>query len=372
MKLVAARPQLQLSPTFISDTSGVVFAAGLIAAMCIAATVLGIDAFSVLVSGLALGSLYAVVALGYTMVYGIIELINFAHGDVFALGAFVSLTVMEHLSNGMVQSSYFNEGVNTIDFLGLTLHLDLFWISLVTIFAAMIVAAVLCGIAGVIIERVAYRPLRNAPRLAPLITAIGVSLMLENALFQWQGGVPITYPSVMFPKNITDIGPFHVGQDLTNTELVVMGAAVVLMLLLDAFINRSKMGKAMRSVAQDREAAQMMGINVDRIIALTFFVGSAMAGAGAVIYGIQVNTVTSNMGFSLGLFAFTAAVLGGIGNIRGAMVGGLLIGVIERFVDTLGQGTGTEWATAVVFMVLILILIFRPSGFLGSQVPDKV
>ncbi|MGI8967792.1 MAG: branched-chain amino acid ABC transporter permease [Chloroflexota bacterium] len=339
----------------------------------VAARLLCLDALAVLVSGLTFGALYTVIALGYTRVDGIIELINFAHGDVFAVGAFISLTVMERLSNNMVINSYFNDGSNSITVLGLTLHLDLVWISIVTVAISIAVAALLCGVLGVIIERVAYRPLRNAPRLAPLITAIGASLILENLLFQWQGGIPVAYPSVIFPQQLTDIGPLHPGSnDINNIEIVVILAAIALMFGLDFFINRTKLGRAMRSVAQDREAALMMGINVDRIISLTFFVGSALAGAGAVIYGIQITTIQSNMGFTLGLFAFTAAVLGGIGNIRGAMLGGLLIGIIERFVDVLGSGSGTQWSSVAIFIVLVVILVFRPSGLLGSQVPEKV
>lgn len=372
LKVLGARRRLTSGR--VSVSTGLITSIMLVVLMELVAMLRGEDAFAVLITGLAFGSLYALIALGYTMVYGIIELINFAHGDVFAFGAFVSLTVMEHLSNGMVQYGSFIGGTNTIDFLGLTIRLDIFWLSILTLAISILVAALICGILGVIIERVAYRRLRNAPRLAPLITAIGVSLILENAIFQWRGGVPVAFPTVMLQKNVDSVGPVHFGfgSDLQNIQIIVIAAAVVFMLVVDAFINRTKLGKAMRAVAQDREAALMMGINVDRIIALTFFVGSALAGAGAVIYGIQITTVTSNMGFSLGLFAFTAAVLGGIGNIRGAMLGGLLIGLIERFVDSLGNGAGTEWSTPVIFAVLILILIFRPSGLLGSQVPEKV
>ncbi len=370
MSVLAIR-QRAASSAF-ATSNGVVTAVVIVAVMILAARILGIDAFAVLINGLAFGALYAVVALGYTMVYGIIELINFAHGDVFALGAFISLTLMEHLSPALVVDGSYNDGVNSINFLGLTIHADMFWLTIFTLVLAVLVAAILCGIVGVLIERIAYRPLRNAPRLAPLITAIGMSLILENLLFQWKGGLPLEFPSVMNYRYFSDFGPFHPGTDLQNIEIIVIIAAVLMMIGLDAFVNRTKLGKAMRAVAQDREAAQMMGINVDRIISLTFFVGSALAGAGAVIYGIQITTVSSSMGFSLGLFAFTAAVLGGIGNIRGAMLGGFMIGIIERFVDALGQGRGTEWSQVAIFAVLILILIFRPSGLLGSQVPEKV
>jgi branched-chain amino acid transport system permease protein len=240
-------------------------------------------------------------------------------------------------------------------------------VTIVSIGISMMVAAVLCGVLGVVIERVAYRPLRNAPKLAPLITAIGVSYIIENLIQQAKGGVILNYPSVM-PLRFFN----WFGADVRNTQLVVIASAIVLMLVLDRFVNQTKLGKAMRAVAQDREAALMMGINVDRIIATTFFVGSFLAGAGSVIYGIFLASVGYNMGFTLGLFAFTAAVLGGIGNIRGAMLGGLLIGMVQRYVDTLDYGAGTEWDVAVVFGVLVLVLVFRPSGLLGSQVPEKV
>lgn len=356
----------------VTRQSGLLIALLLVVLMELASVRMGIDGFDVLVSGLALGSLYAVIALGYTMVYGIIELINFAHGDVFGVGAFVSLTVMNALSASMAQGGSFLPGRNTITIAGATLQLDLVWVSLITILISMIVAALVCGVLGVIIERIAYRPLRNAPKLAPLITAIGVSYILENLLFQWRGGIPLPYPTVLQINYYNTWGPVTLGTGVRNVDIWVILSALILMLLLDRFVNQTKLGKAMRAVAQDREAALMMGINVDRIIALTFFVGSVLAGAGAVIYGIQQNTIGSTMGFSLGLFAFTAAVLGGIGNIRGAMVGALLIGIVKRFVDQLNGGAGTEWADAVVFAILILVLIFRPAGLLGSQVPEKV
>lgn len=351
----------------LRDQTGLLIAIALVAVMLVLAYLSGTNAFAVLVTGLALGAVYAVVALGYTMVYGIIELINFAHGDVFAVGAFASLSIMNWMDSNMVNNGSFNEGRHTISVLGLSFHADMLLLVVWTLAASMILAALVCAVLGVVIERVAYRPLRNAPKLAALITAIGVSFIIENALFQWQGGVLVNYPTVMPINTITVFGA-----SVRNIEIVVVVAAIVLMLLLDRFINQTKLGKAMRAVAQDREAALMMGINVDRIIALTFFVGSALAGAGAVVYGIYIGGIGSNMGFSLGLFAFTAAVLGGIGNIRGAMLGGLLIGIIKRYVDTWHQGAGTEWADAVVFAILILVLIFRPSGLLGSQVPEKV
>ncbi|HZU14108.1 MAG TPA: branched-chain amino acid ABC transporter permease [Chloroflexota bacterium] len=307
----------------------------------------------ILIAGLALGSLYAIVALGYTMVYGIIELINFAHGDVFTFGVFVAIPVLDRLIN---QSAI---NISPLQ-------------SLIGIGVAMIVSALLCGILGVAIERLAYRPLRNAPRLAPLITAIGVSLIIENALFQWQGGGLIGFPSTL---NVVQY-PFLGGATITNVQILVIAVAVLMMIGLDLFVNRTNVGKAMRAVAQDREAAAMMGINVDRIISLTFLIGSALAGAGAVIYGIEISEVGYDTGFTLGLFAFTAAVVGGIGNIRGAMLGGILIGVVISWVDNLGSGAsagaGTEWYDVVVFAILVLILVFRPAGLLGTNTTEKV
>ena len=351
----------------LRNQSGWLIAIVLVIVIMLIAQQQGVNAFSVLVSGLALGGLYALIALGYSLVYGIIELINFAHGDVFAVGAFVSLTFMEHADPAMVSNGGFSEGTHTVHILGQTMHLDVIWLVIWTLLVSMVLAAIVCAVLGVLIERIAYRPLRNAPRLAPLITAIGVSFILENLLLQWRGGVILSFPTIM-PVSTK----IMFGTVVHNTDAFVIVAAVVVMLILDRFINQTRMGKAMRAVAQDREAALMMGINVDFIIALTFFVGSAVAGAGAVIYGLYQGGIGSNMGFTLGLFAFTAAVLGGIGNIRGAMVGGLLIGVIQRFIDQLGSGVGTQWSDIVVFAVLILVLVFRPSGLFGAQVPEKV
>jgi branched-chain amino acid transport system permease protein len=342
MTLPVARGQNQWAALWESawQQSGLLITVALVILMEVAAYAQGINAFSVLISGLALGSVYAVVALGYTMVYGIIELINFAHGDVFAVGAFVSLTVMETMDRDMATTNaQYNGGQHTVQLLGASVHVDMLVIAIWTILFSMVIAAVVSAVLGVVIERVAYRPLRNAPRLAPLITAIGVSFIIENSLQQWRGGSNINYPSVV---------PLHFlnafGAQFRNVDLIAIGAALVLMLLLDRFVNQTRLGKAMRAVAQDSEAASMMGINVDRIIAVTFIVGSGLAGAGAVVYGMQQGSIGSTMGFSLGLFAFTAAVLGGIGNIRGAMLGGLLIGLIQQFVNNLGNGSGTQWA----------------------------
>jgi branched-chain amino acid transport system permease protein len=302
----------------------------------------------IIVAGLTLGALYAIIALGYTMVYGIIELINFAHGDVFAFGGFVAVPIM----NRLVNQNDFNVPVGQ---------------SILGIVVSVIAAVVLCSLLGLLIERVAYRPLRNAPRLAPLITAIGVSLIIENALYQWQGGLPVFTPVIITRSN------YHIlGAVITNVEIMVVVVALLMMIALDLFVSRTNLGKAMRAVAQDREAASMMGINVDRIIAVTFLIGSALAGAGAVFYLLYEGSIGYNSGFTLGLFAFTAAVLGGIGNIRGAMLGGLLIGLISAWVENLGNGAGTEWYDVVIFATLVLILVFRPAGLLGTNTAEKV
>jgi branched-chain amino acid transport system permease protein len=300
----------------------------------------------VIVSGLVLGAIYAIIALGYTMVYGIIELINFAHGDVFAFGAFVAIPIENRLIN--------QNSIPTVSQ------------SIVGIGVALIVASIACAVLGVIIELVAYRPLRNAPRLAPLITAIGVSLIIENALAQWQGGQSVYFPFAVQTTNY----PF-LGTQISNVEILVIVGAVLMMVGLDFFVNRTRLGKAMRAVAQDREAAAMMGINVNFIISLTFFIGSGLAGAGAVIYGLDIGSVGYSSGFTLGLFAFTAAVLGGIGNIRGAMLGGLALGIVSQAVDQYVKN-GTEWYDVVIFAVLVLVLVFRPAGFLGTNTAEKV
>ncbi|HLJ67292.1 MAG TPA: branched-chain amino acid ABC transporter permease [Chloroflexota bacterium] len=348
--------------------SGTLIAVVLVLLMEFAAVAQGTNAFGVLISGLTLGSLYAVVALGYTMVYGIIELINFAHGDVFAFGAFASLWLMEKMDSQMADVNYqYSLGQHSLDVLGIQFHVPGMVLAIWTVMLAMVIAAVLCAILGVAVERIAYRPLRNAPRLAPLITAIGMSFIIENLLLQWRGGSSLSYPQIVPLTH-----PTLFGAAFSDVDILAMVVALVMMVLLDRFVNATKLGKAMRAVAQDREAALMMGINVDRIIAVTFIVGSALAGAGAVIYGMDLGSIGYNMGFTLGLYAFTAAVLGGIGNIRGAMLGGLLIGMVQQFVNTLDNGQGTAWSDPVVFAVLVLVLVFRPSGLLGAQIPEKV
>jgi branched-chain amino acid transport system permease protein len=314
----------------------------------------------ILVIGVTTGAIYALIALGYTMVYGIIELINFAHGDIFMIGTFVCVSIFAAF--GITSSAQAPTGFALVGVL------------LITLLGAMAICAVL----GVVIERLAYRPLRNAPRLAPLITAIGVSLILEDIGKLWKGIGFVSFPQI-FPQIFYHIGPITI----SSINILVIVVAAVMMVALQWLVTRTRTGRAMRAVAQDREAAALMGVNVNRIIAITFFIGAALAGAAGLIYGLQFGSTIFYLGFTLGLFAFTAAVLGGIGNLVGAMLGGLLIGIIEAMSNLICDSTqagcpvglphgGGAWHVAVIFVVLILILIFRPSGLLGQQTPEKV
>jgi branched-chain amino acid transport system permease protein len=301
--------------------------------------------FQQIVNGLSLGGIYALIALGYTMVYGIIELINFAHGDVYTLGTFFSLAILTGL------------GVSG-ELHGPALVL----VVLVTLLASML----LCGITGVLIERLAYRRLRNAPRLAPLITAIGISFILENVMQLWRGPSPVPFPDLI-PNPAYTIG----GVVVTAKQIGVVLLAVAMMAALQVFIYKTKLGKAMRATAQDRDAAQLMGIDINTTIAATFLIGSALAGAAGFVSGVYYGTTWFFNGFEAGLKAFTAAVLGGIGNIAGAMLGGFSIGLIEAIATQYIPG-GAQWTNVVVFSVLVLVLIFRPSGLLGESLPEKV
>jgi len=296
-----------------------------------------------LVNGLSLGGIYALIALGYTMVYGIIELINFAHGDVYTLGTFFSLAILTML--GVT-------GIVTGPFL------------IVVVVVTMVGAMICCGLVGVIIERLAYRRLRNAPRLAPLITAIGMSFILENVMQYWHGPSPIPFPQVIPNPDV------HLGAiTIATKQILVVVLAVVMMLGLRLFVYKTKLGKAMRATSQDRDAAQLMGIDINTTIALTFLIGSALAGAAGFVSGVYYGSTWFFNGFSAGLKAFTAAVLGGIGNLTGAMLGGFLIGLIEAMTTQL---ISDQWSNVVVFSVLVAVLIFRPSGLLGESLPAKV
>ncbi len=300
------------------------------------------DFIQVTIFGLTQGAIYALVALGYTMVYGIIELINFAHGDVFTLGAYIGSTIL----------SFFDitEGTFTT-------------INLIALLLVFPVVMLIMGGINVAIERVAYRPLRNAPRLAPLITAIGMSFFLEGVMFFWRGPATVHFPDIL-PQSSTFVGGVFFG----FKDVFVVVTAAILVSLLAVFINRTKLGKAMRATAQDRDAAHLMGIDINRTIAATFFIGALLAGAGGMIWGLYYNTIYFQLGFRSGLIAFTAAVFGGIGNIPGAALGGLLIGLTAGYSDAY---IGSKWTQVMVFGILIGVLVFRPTGLLGMRVPEK-
>jgi branched-chain amino acid transport system permease protein len=292
------------------------------------------------VDGLSNGAIWALVALGYTLVYGIIELINFAHGEVFMIGSLVTAGFFGTL--GLTAAT----GVP-----GLILGL------LVTLVLAMLASASL----NVMIERVAYRPLRSAPKLAPLITAVGFSFILQNVGILWIGGSPEGIPDLIrAQKELFTIGGVIVSQG----DLLAVAATIPLVLLLTTFIAQSRLGRAMRATAQDPEAARLMGINVDTTISLTFLLGGIMAGAAGLIYALYQTTIWYFQGFQAGLIAFTAAVMGGIGNLRGAVLGGFIIGIIQQISD---NRIGGEWTPAIVFSYLVLIMVFRPSGLLGEE-----
>ena len=285
-----------------------------------------------MINGLSLGSIYALIALGYTMVYGIIKLINFAHGDIYMVGAFVGYTMINSFGMGF--------------------------------FSALVTAMALSALLGVLIERIAYKPLRSATRIAVLITAIGVSYLLQNGMLYFYGAEVRAFPQVL-DNTLYSFGGIQVSQ----IQLMIFGTTFILMILLQFIVQKTKMGKAMRAVSTDASAAQLMGINVDNTISFTFFLGSSLAGAAGVLVGLYYNTIDPMMGVAPGLKAFVAAVLGGIGIIPGAMIGGLTIGIIETMVSAYGNSMIRD---AVVYGILILILIIRPSGILGKHVKEKV
>lgn len=297
--------------------------------------------FQQLVNGLTIGMIYALIALGYTMVYGIAQLINFAHGDVFMVGAYLGLVAI------MLFKGAFSSGGNLI------------FIVLVFMFAMLGT-----GLLGLVIERFAYRPLRTAPRLAPLITAIGVSFLLQNIIMLIFGPADKNFPIIFQPHQ------FSVGTIcFTDLQIMISVLSISLMAGLHFFVKNTKLGKAMRALADDRQAASLTGINTDRVISVAFIIGSSLAGAGGVMFAMYYNTINFHDGYLAGLKAFTAAVLGGIGNIPGAMLGGVLLGVLE------GLGAGyisSQWKNVFAFFILIIILLFRPSGLLGSRVVKKV
>lgn len=317
----------------------------------------------VLIDGITLGAVYAVIAIGYTMVYGILELINFAHGDIFMTGAFIGTAILMIFSGSGLLSAM---------------------PAVIVLIFILIVTSVLTGFLGMGIERVAYRPLRRAPKLITLITAIGVSFLLQDIvrfIAELKTGNYILTGPELFNNQLklkaSSLLPQFHDATFKSTFLVVLICAVVMMIALDFFINRSKWGMAMRAVAQDRETAGLMSINVNKVISVTFFVGSALGGATGVLFSLQYNTIDPYIGFILGIKAFTAAILGGIGNIRGAMAGGLIIGMLEMFAaanlsNLTGGVFGAEYKDVFAFAILIIVLIFKPEGLFGKAVTEKV
>ena len=295
--------------------------------------------------GLRNGLLYALIALGYTLVYGIIELINFAHGDLFMLGAvfssfFITVWFKQKESNPTG------------------------WV----VFGACLVTVMALGaIVNVLIERLAYRRLRNAPKLAPLITAVGVSFVLNFIGLKWNGSTPKQWPTVI-PNSDIYVGGVRISM-VTIILFLVVGP---LLLGLNYVVTKTKQGKAMRATAQDKDASALMGINVNKTIAFTFALGGALAGAAGLLYQQSIGTTSYNLGFQLGLIAFTSAVLGGIGNLWGAVLGALLIGLIQGLNDGLPIAFGQQWSQSVVFTILIVILVFKPAGLLGKATTEKV
>jgi branched-chain amino acid transport system permease protein len=294
-----------------------------------------------ILNGLFVGTFYALVALGYSMVYGIIKLLNFAHGDIYMLGGFVGFTLLSVGSGALAGGA-----------------------GILALVVVMAVAMVATGLVGLVLERVAYRPLRSAPRLSVLITAVGASFALEYGVAVGYGPNPRAYPVTVGG------GAVHLlGARITYAQLVMMAIAIVLMFVLDTIVRRTRSGRAMRAISQDPRACLLMGVNVDQVISRTFFIGSALAGAAGVMAGAYYGKIDFLMGFIIGLKAFTAAVIGGIGNIRGAVLGAIVLGLLESF------GTawlGSQWRDVFAFVFLIIFLTVRPTGLLGERVTERV
>ena len=307
--------------------------------------------FRIFLIGLTNGALYALVALGYTLVYGILELINFAHGDVFMIGGMIAATVA--LSMFSLEE---NASLGTL---------------VPAILVALLVAMAGCALLNATIERVAYKPLRRAPRLVPLITAIGVSFILQDIALIWKGSAPIAMPRSLPNGAIFTIGTCPNCVVFKWDRLFPLLITVPVLVGLVWLVRYTRRGKAMRATAQDKDAAAMMGIDVNRTIAFVFILAGALAGAAGVLFAFYFQTIRYDTGVTIGLIAFTAAVLGGIGNLPGAVLGALLIGLIQAFVEGLTwHSPGPGWTTTVVFSILILILVFRPEGLLGEQTPE--
>lgn len=344
-RVVSVRPAVRARKILINTSATLILVA--VAVWLISALIKQPTLFlSSAVAGLQNGTLFALIALGYTLVYGIIELINFAHGDLFMLGT---------LCAGFFITTVFGVSASGGTVMG--------WVYFVL---ALVGCMVFCGGINVGIEFVAYRRLRRAPKLAPLITAVGMSFILLFFGLLWNGSAPTSTWASVLPQGALSIG----GVRVEYKFFVVIAMAVPLLLLMTWIVARTRTGKAMRAVAQDQDAARLMGINVNRIISFTFGMGGALAGAAGLMYQQVIGTTRYDLGFQFGLIAFTAAVLGGIGNLNGAVLGGVLIGLIKGLND--GVGLGQKWSQTVVFLILILFMVFRPTGLLGQTVGEKV
>jgi branched-chain amino acid transport system permease protein len=293
-----------------------------------------------LINGLTIGSLYALVALGYTMVYGVMRLINFAHGDLVAFSAYVGLTIFTQFY-----------GSNAL--------------SLVNVVIVFCLTAIVVAFVGVLLERLAYRPLRTAPRLSAVVSALGASLVIQNGIMLIWGPNMEIFPADVFPSTTWNFG----GVIISYTQFVILGLSATVMVALYIFINKTKMGTAIRATAIDQDAAKLMGINVNRIIMIIFVIGSMLGAIGGLFIGIYYRGLTFDMGWLYGLNAFIAAIIGGIGSIPGAMLGGLLLGLFNAMISGY---ISTEWAETFTFILLIVILIFRPTGILGEKTAEKV
>ena len=319
-----------------------------------------------LINGLTLGGMYALIALGYTLVYGIMLMINFAHSEMFMCGAYVGLFTLQLLTNQTVITN----ATKIVPFLGFLQSSRVFFtgsgFGLLVVFLIVFAVAMLAiGFMGVLIERFAYRPLRHAPRLAPLISAIGVSIFLQNAVLLWVDSKAIPFPKVM-PVSDIKLGG---GVSISTLQILILVTTLTLLALLDTFVSRTKIGKAMRATSQDREAAGLMGIDINSVIALAFFIGPALGAVAGIFSGMYYGSVSFSMGFLPGIKSFTAAVIGGIGNLRGAILGGFALGIIE----SLAAGfLSSGYKDVVAFAILIIVLIFRPGGLLGESVVEKV
>ena len=332
-------------PTLVGGL-GIVFVVAMVALLVKEATVSPSQFAQTTLIGLTNGAVYALIALGYTLVYGILELINFAHGDVFMLGGMFAITIGTH-----VFGLHHGQGPVTV----------------LIVFATLVLTMLACGSINATIEFIAYRPLRGAPRLAPLITAIGVSFIIQDVGLAWKGPNYVTAPDVFPHSNVFSIG----GVDYQWNHLIVVIITVPVLLALLWLVQRTRQGKAMRATAQDKDAAAIMGINVNQTISFTFVIAGALAGAAGTLYSLWATTVRFDQGFQLGLIAFTAAVIGGIGNLPGAVLGAVTIGLIQSWNEGLPwHMPGSDWTQSIVFSILILILVFRPEGLLGEKTPE--